>query len=74
MTDVATESPEGFTKFLSLEEAYTYTGVGRHTFTLHIRPKVPYLKLGRRILYKREDLDSYLRRFDLLKHRVPYKR
>ncbi len=46
---------------LSIEEAADYTGVGRNTLRNLVEwEKIPILRVGRKILIRRERLDEFL--------------
>lgn len=48
---------------LSVDEAYTYLGIGRaHLYRLMDSGEVPSLHIGRRRLVLRKDLDDFLER------------
>jgi len=53
-------SNEEMVSWLTREQAYKYLGLGRYAFNHHIRPNVPRIKMGRRIMYRRIDLDDYI--------------
>ena len=42
---------------LTRADALKYLGISRHLFNLEIRPLIKEVKLGRRIFFKRSDLD-----------------
>lgn len=49
------------TDLLSVEEAAEYLRISRHTLRTWIsNKKVTYVKLGRRTLFRREDLDKLI--------------
>jgi len=56
--------PNGLTpRLLSQQEAAAYLGISYWTLRdLTFRGEVPYVKIGRRILVDRLDLDTYLDR------------
>lgn len=46
---------------LTVEEAADFTGIGRNTLRQLIRgDMIPTLKIGRKVLIRTEDLDSFL--------------
>ena len=51
---------------LSIEEAADYTGIGRNTLRNLVEwEKLPILRVGRKILIRRERLDEFLDRLQL---------
>jgi len=49
------------TRLLSVEEAATYLGVQKSTiYSWAWRRKIPSVKMGRRLLFDREDLDRII--------------
>ena len=50
-------------RLLSQQEAARYLGISHWTIRdLVFRGEIPFIKIGRRVLLDRQDLDSYLNR------------
>ena len=58
----STVQPAGFGKIgMTIEEAADYTGIGRNTLRNLVEwEKLPILRVGRKILIRRERLDEFL--------------
>ncbi len=41
---------------LTMKEARLSMGVGQHFFNIHIRPKIPVIKIGRQHYFRVDDL------------------
>ena len=55
--------PEPVRRLLSQQEAAVYLGISYWTLReLNFRGDIPYLRIGRRILVDRQDVDAYLER------------
>jgi len=55
--------PEPIRRLLSQQEAAVYLGISYWTLReLNFRGDIPYLRIGRRILVDRRDVDTYLER------------
>jgi len=45
-------------EYLTQQEASKYLGISVKTFIKNIEPELPYIRLGRKKLFKRSDIDE----------------
>lgn len=48
------------TKYLNQKQAAQYIGIAINTFKLHVRPFLKKRKLGRKVLFSKDDIDSFM--------------
>ena len=48
-------------KLIRLKDAPQYLGINRHHFNTHVRPDIPYIRMGRKcIVFDTSDLDAWV--------------
>ena len=58
LVNVSTDNESKTPYLLTLQDAWVYLGVGKNSFNKYIRPQVNQLKVGRRVMFRRIDLEA----------------
>ena len=58
LVNVSTDDEDKTPYLLTLQGAQAYLSVGKNSFNKYIRPKVNELRVGRRVMFRRIDLET----------------
>ena len=61
---MTTKSPSIQPAWLNIKDACTYAGVSRHTVSRWIEQGLRVSRFGKRYLFKKENIDSFIEQFE----------